>query len=428
MSPDQADQRLPIATNGSPIVTLMTDPDLARDGFLSIVDKGANGRRFQVVKAEDMPKKPDEDEKKGLHGSEDEKKPIAKAEDLQPITEITLDLGQTSGSMSWWRQLWGPLLSGGVQKSEAVSFDEALVVPKVFDRLYNGFDALLQSIASILDDESVPDKQAAIDMQLSKFAIWVSDAFNIPVLKADQQARVSAVTRQVWDQIVARKQADRLQGAEASAIFAAQKAIEQAGAALSTLAAKSASTASVTPTSEDSVNPAQLQAVAAAAADTAIKVAKAANPSATPAELQAIGVAASTDVYKMAVMGPKQPGLPANNLAMQLAMAQDSGMAKEPLGQILQAINRLTSLTSKNYRALHGDADEQGNVPENGDPGLLGVVAQVVKTQAEMGTRVQKMERTPAPSRQTTEQPSVVVRKAATDDDVWKGSAFDLSA
>ena len=46
---------LPTTPAGLPIVKLMEDPDLTgAEAFLSLVDKGANGRRVQVRKAADQ--------------------------------------------------------------------------------------------------------------------------------------------------------------------------------------------------------------------------------------------------------------------------------------------------------------------------------------------------------------------------------------
>ena len=152
---DNAFDQLPQTEDGLPIVTLMTDPDQAGDGagFLSLVTRGANGRRMQVLKTAE---------------------PAKKVEDMQPELEVTLDLGQASGFMASFRSIFAALIGSEPQltlgsKADAVSFNEAIVIPQVFERMWDGYDALERSVSSIMRDENVHDKQQRVEIELTGF-------------------------------------------------------------------------------------------------------------------------------------------------------------------------------------------------------------------------------------------------------------------
>ena len=414
--------QLDTTDDGRPIVTLMTDPNMGpggSEGFLSLVDKGANGRHMVVVKAD---------------GSADDK--VQKGPGLQgPETEIQLHLGVDSSSvLGWFRRLFNftpadttRTSSGGinVQKIEAVEFDEAVAVPRVFKALSEGFQALDHSVWTILNDEAVADKQLAVEFQLSSFAAFVSAAFDgVPVLKIDQARKMAELVTELR---AARKQdpdQNVINGADAATISAAQDQLQALAGTLTTLASKAA------PSDGDDMDPKKIAQVAEFAAQAAVKACKADNPNATQAELTAAGEGARMVVMKASVMGPAQPGIPNTVLAGQLAESQGmNGKPKGPEGTFQKAINGLTSLTRK--MAVHMGLDpETGDEVTLAEDGSNAGLVQVIKVHGQILGKVTKSADAPPPSRQPDELDAdgkIVARKTDDPDDAFKGTAFDIT-
>lgn len=411
---------LPKTDAGLPVVTLMSNPDLSpsSEGFLSAVNKGANGRTIRVVKSEEMPE------------------PVAKAEDLQPELEVTLDLGQTTTDQSFFRKLFGGFFASppqnmtgtsmGVSK-DAISFDAAVAVPKLFDRLWDGYLALEQSIGSIMHDEEIRDKQAAVETVLTQYTRFVSAALDVvPVMKTAQAKKSAEVMAEIWPTV----RHESTMKADGATIAAARDALTAAGTAIDALVAVDKSEAPAA-TEDDVMEGKALDALATQAANTAMQVAKSVDPSATATQLIAVGVAAAGNVYKAAVSGPSQPGIPTTALQQQLSESKGmTGSPKDPFGQFTKAINGLTSLTSKTHKALTGDLDDAGNLVEGGDPGLIAVVKAQGDALEKMGQRVNKMAGTPGPSRVIGGGGAKVPVKepvAKSDDDVFEGSALSFN-
>lgn len=411
--------KLPKTADGMPVVKVMTDPDMGDngdDGYLSLVTRGANGRRIAVAKIADNGSVPDDTELPGT----------------------TLDLGQAPGWMAMWRQFMGGLFGTPVAKpttKAALTFDEALVVPLVFDRVWDGFDALLDSIHSTMRDEDVGDKRAAIAAALQSYAAYVIDAFEgVPVVKGDQAAAV----RKMTDQVLAENPRGVINGADKATITAAQEAVAKVAAALAPLTgdAQPSTPAPPAPTPDEDqpMTPEQIEQVAEIAAKSARKAAQKSNPEATAAQLDEIAQSARMQVLKFAVMGPAQPGIPTTVLQDQIGeSAGMSGKAKDPSAQIMSAINSVRDTVAKLAGGIGIDL-ETGDVAElnedGSNAGLAHVVAKQGESLATVSESVRKMAGTPAAPRGSGDpsegNPPEPERARKADDDTFKGTALSF--
>lgn len=476
MKPDAFD-KLDRTENGAPIIRLMQDPSMGVDGgqgFLSLVDRGANGRRIQVVKQAGATGAAGDDSHThaitkgaaatGAGGSDGHTHDLlggdrtavakghthampeiaAKVEDLQAELEQVPHLGQQAKGTSWWRQMFGGLLGlrEPVAKAPSQTFDEAIVIPLVWDRMWEGIWALEDTIGGILSDEEQADKQQAIDIALSQFARYVSGVFNeIPVLKADQAAAIAAISPRVR----AEKAAGMIPGADPATIAVARSALAAADLALAAVVKAKADhkpddddepETAAKANEEAEMNAELIAKVAIQAGTAAVQVAKAANPQLTGVELQAIGTNATQAVFKAAVMGPAQPALPADVIAKQLAEgAGVSGNMSEPMALITRALNGIQSLTAKidGIGAAMGVDLATGKTltlkEDASNAGLAHVITAQGKALEGLGERVQKFADTPRSSNGGGDQPAGAQELAAkrADDDVWGGSAFAFS-
>lgn len=477
MKPQDLD-KLPRAENGAPIVTLMQDPDMGlagSEGFLSLVDRGANGRRITVAKADSVTNPGGSDshthaikagsavsgpggadghthalssaDRTGETNGHTHQVPAtaAKAEDMQASLEVVADLGQQPGGSSWWRRLFGGLLGLAEPVAKGgppTSFDEAVVVPAVLDHLWEGFRALEDAVFGILGDDEIADKQQAIEISVAQFGRYLSQAFSqIPVLKGEHADRGPAIA-QIAQRVRAEKAASVIADVDPATIDAARSALSEASLALEAVAkGRNTSKPAKGDDEDEDMNAEQIAKVAKAAADNAVAVAKSANPSLTPAQLQAIGVEASQAVFKAAVMGPAQPGIPTTTLQGQIAEgAGVSGNIADPMAAITGALNKITSLTAKVDKSLDNLGAVLGVDLENGktvalkddksNAGIAHVLAAQGSALEQLGERVAKVAGTPRPSNGGGDQPGQtrVEKVAANDDGVWGGTAFDFNA
>lgn len=392
---------------GLPSVVLLTDPAADGDTFLSVVDKGANLRKISVTKADGA-------------------------------VLVAPEFEETPGG--WLQRLLAPLMAlfaGTVSKSEPTTFDAAIAIPNLYDMLWKAHDALNTTIRGILESDEVANKAAAVELALQQFAAHVAGEFRrLPVAKADQAAAISAASREHVAK--AGKMISRANETKIRAALDALQALLTAAGLTDDTATKAATAVTTTPNDEapTTMTPEQLQAVATAAANNAITVAKTANPALTPAQLQAIGVAASNDVFKMAVSGPAQPAMPQDALARQMAMygAMTPGGAPDPSALFAGALGGLGETVTKAVeQAVKPIRDEVAKVTKElfgegeGDkrtPGLRDVVA---KQHEVLG----KLRQTTTPPKATDTDAAARERatkgKADGGDDVdWSGSGLEL--
>ena len=298
MNADQF-ERIQRAADGAPIVRLMRDPggasgpDDPEGLFVSLVPKGANGRRYAVVKAD---------------GTEPPQLPAAPAESAM--------------SRAWKR--FGELFAAErASKGGAEVFDAAIYPRRVFEALNQGTDALWSAFYAILDDEAIKDKPAAMGEALDRFVAFVKrEADTGKAAKAEDLAVISTAAATLAAPPTPRTPGDPpavkagkvISGANASRIRASAEAINAAADDLIALlrevgaydeAAKAANL------QEDPVKltPEQIQAIG----DLAVKTAKAANPALTAEQLANIATSAAIKAMN------DQPGMPDGELARLMA-------------------------------------------------------------------------------------------------------------
>lgn len=406
---------LPATADGRRVVTLMADPSMTAPdgtpaGFLSLVDKGANLRRFQVVKAED----------------------------LAPNFDAA---GDKPGDQAWLGRFLealglGSLVAKVLGRKDAaapLTFDAAITAERLRRTRWEATDALWDVIANVMASD-LADKPGAIGLALDQFKATVMGLVVATMAaKSEDQATVLAVLEVPPDRAELAAKAGRvISAANMGRISAARDAMAAALTALDELAAAGAPPATATkadqadPLQEDPVKltPAQLQATADAAAQSAIKAAKAAGVT-DPAVLARVGAEASATVFKAAVMGPAQPSMPTGVLEDQIGQSGGmNGNAQDPLTLINSVLGQVASLATK-VQDLTDTIKGKGE-GETREPGVLEVATKAAELAGAAAERVRKLEGTPAAPRGAGDPP-VTARKGA-DADPWGGSPLDFGA
>lgn len=406
MKPDKF-AALPTTEDGRPVIKLMTDPEMT-DGFLSLVNKGANGRRVSVVKADVPTSSPDQD--------------------------IVSDNGQTAAGIAWWRRLFGGLFTSKTSATKSdgpTTFDAAYAVDRMRTELWRATDQLVSVIWNIMGDEETSDKPGAVRVACQQFSDHVVGlASVVQVSKVEDRAGVAKAVRELVT-----KEGRVLSAASSGKIKAAAAALQAAIEALAALqeSAGTASKAEAQPTTtvappEDSamkLDPAALALVAKAAAETAITVAKGAGIT-DAAQLAQIGVTAQTEVFKAAVQGPPQPGLPTTVLADQRSQAGgEGGSPSAPESAVMAKLNQLGGMVAKLDEELLGKADAAGK--RTG--GLVAVVEKQADVLDAVTERVSKFATTPRPSNAGGDAPErqVVHKDARAPETAFKGTALSFT-
>ena len=373
----KAFDNLPTTADGSTVVTLLRDPDGDEGSmFVSLVNRGANGRRIAVAKV-DQPA---------------EETGITFRSDPGP--------GVLEAGEPWWRRMWSSLLAlvgGAAKKSE--DFDETRAAREFWPTFWDATSILEQTLHEIMESDE-PGRQERIDKALAQFSRFVSGVFEqVPAQKADRFARAIAAELE-----------------HARVIKAGDPA---------TIAADDHTAGPTAITTGGSMD---LEKMAEGAAAAAVKAAKAANPNMTPAELVQVSVAASTEVYKAAVMGPKQPAMPTDVVAMQLRESGAfNGSAPDPLAMTQAAMRAMSDTVKKSVEeALPSLIDASISKALQGteqEPGLAAVVAKQQEILTAVAGRVQKIAAVPEAPRSGGEPANRVPTQKA-DDHGLAGSIF----
>lgn len=322
LSPDEAADRfgrLQATKDGNPVVVLLGDPDLS-EGFLSVVQRGANARRFQVAKAE-LPN-----------------------DELHPANVGTLATAEDQATaQGWLARVFGNVLGlFQASKGAPTSFEAAVGVPQFYDALYLADDGLWTVIGNILRDEEVLDKAAKLRAAIEAHAAFLIAAVDsIPTMKSETAREVAGLT--VNAEAFAFLERAKASAAKVDRMIgtADRGRLNRAKAILEDVVARLEPSpgAALFPSltlQEDDMN---VQVAAKAAAETAVQAAKSAGVT-DPVKLADIAVAASTEVFKAAVAGPPQPALHTDLLARQRAMSGgESGAGWGAEGALLSAIN-----------------------------------------------------------------------------------------
>lgn len=386
MSPE-AYESVKKTLDGRGVVTLMCDPD---PEHLSLVDRGANGRRVTVAKADE------------LGGA------------LDP-GETVLDLRQPNGTApGFWGKLWSGLF-GSVMKrlspaapeptkkgDDPTSFDAAVAVTNLRRGLWDGTDSLISVIWNIFEDEAITDKIGAIRVSLDQFKDYVIGLATMSqVAKLDDAEIRTAVAKAA--RICVQKEGKVLSKSNRTLLQNAIDALQALMAAAEPTTAQKAETATEPAEEAPVLKPADIQILADNAAVSAVKAAKAAGIT-DVSKLAEIGSRASTEVFKMAVSGVPQPGMPQNALAEQRAQAGgENGSMGAPEAMFGAQINSLSDRVSKLAELLEGKVAADGKVEQ---PGVVHVLKGIAQRTADQDARVKKLEGTPAQPRGGAEQPA----------------------
>jgi len=405
---------LPGTEDGRRVVTLLADPTMTAPdgtpaGFLSLVDRGANLRRFQVVKASEL-------------------EPATPPGDLPQAW-----LGRFLTALGL-----GNLVAKLATKADApapLTFDAAITAERLRRTRWEATDALWDVIGNVMASD-LEDKAGAISLALGQFSATVMGLVSaVLATKAEDRAEVLAVLEAGPELEIGQvSKAGRVISARNQAtIESARAALAQASAALEALIALAspptdpASKANPADPLEDFMNAATLEILATKAADNAIKAAKAAGVT-VPAELATVGATASTEVYKAAVMGPPQAAMPTNALAQQIAPTSVQGQVQDPAAMFAQVLGQVSTLATKVdelTKAVNGHGEG-----ETREPGILELATKAAELADLTAGKVAKLEGTPAAPRAAGDPPPVVTRKAGQADPTdatWKGSALQFT-
>lgn len=418
--------------SGDPVIVLLSDPDM-HDGFLSLVHRGANRRRIQVAKAADLPN----------------------SHELVPHVGAGFTQEQAEGFLA---RTFAPLMRmmglkvgpDPVQKGDApTTFQAAVAVPALMELHWQAQDGLSVAIRNILLDEEIADKGAAIRKAVADFADFMDRALQgLPALKADDLADVRKVAHGI-DPVrneTVQKAGKVISAANMAKIDSALEHLGPLATLLRELQAAGTTTKKADPAfTEDDMD---VQVAAKLAGEQAMELARKAGIT-DVTKLTALGVEAQTEVYKMAVQGPAQPGIPAKTLAEQMRMAGPDGPGPAAESNLLNAINRGAGsmarktadgselkteadaadwLVAEVKKAHDLGRDVRGYTDTDGKavPGILDVLETVMKT-------VRKLAGLPMPSSQPGDDPKKVTKSpeqiekekaAKADAETWGDSAL----
>lgn len=408
--------RLP-RVEGQPTIKLMDDPGGdGGDVFLSVVTKGANGRAVTVRKVD-----PGEDA--GAAG----------------------ELGE--GLLGAMRTVAARLGFGVVaMKSDGPeTFEAAIAIPNFWDRVWEAHDGLCMVLRTLMESETVEDREAAMVAAIESHAAHLSEIVKgMHVRKLADVAEVVDLHAELAGLVELPAEARELatkaaSDADLAPLIAALRAGSNDGSR-SVTRKTGGDTVRPSPLTEDDVNKIdQLKSTAIAASETAIKIARDAGIT-DNAELVKIGQAAAADVWKAAVGGPPQPSLTPGFLAEQLSMAPAGAKPNDPLSsfsKVLAALGMGHDQAAAMVKKIEDAGDLGGRVDalelevrgSESEAPIRELATKALEAAVTSAETVRKIARLPTPSRATGEQPSgdqgELARKAA-DSRIWSGSAFDF--
>ncbi|WHH59160.1 hypothetical protein [Petroclostridium sp. X23] len=139
----------------------MTDVDI---NFISLVKKGANKQKIQIYKSDDY--------------EEPETEPVQKEED------------ELKGFFNVMKSFFtGKKEIAKAEAAKSISFADRMAVSEITDGLWRVNDTLSSTLRDILRDDTVPDKQAAMNTAIDEYAAYMKNKIkNVgkKVAKADE--------------------------------------------------------------------------------------------------------------------------------------------------------------------------------------------------------------------------------------------------
>lgn len=412
-------EQLPRTPDGRTVVVLMHDPAMTdadgnEVGFLSVVNRGANGRNFLVAKADLL------------------------EENGGGPAFLAREGAVPGGPWEFLRRTFGALFGLGAaataKSDDPVTFDAALSAPRVSDALWQAGDALRQVVRNILADESITDKAAMIAAALDSHKAYILTEVKAAlalVTKADQRRELADAVRGMerdgrW---LATKAGRMISAPNMATLTAALASLQEAVSAVQGLI--KAATPATTDKSEDpmKLDAAQLATIGEAAGTVAISLARKQGTT-DPATLQAIGERASATAIKEYVTAGAQPSLTPGLLTEQLGQAAANGKVPDVLARLETALGGVTGMAmkldalgerlGKLEGAINGSPSGDGKTAE---PGLLAVVAKHGELAVATAQKVAMLANTPARPRGSSEPPQREVTAKA-DDKTFEGTAL----
>lgn len=127
-----------------------------------------------------------------------------------PGAHITLFKRATKAEASKGSPL--AILHEWLEKQGAVDFDESMArretlmeLGQVMDDVWNKFDALRESVASVMHDDEVTDKKGAVQMSLEQFSEWIKSAL-ADISKAQEISGGDDVTIEELEKLLAKQE------------------------------------------------------------------------------------------------------------------------------------------------------------------------------------------------------------------------------
>lgn len=414
--------QLPPGPDGTRTFRLMLDP-AAKDaegnqrGFLSLVNRGANGRTFLVAKVDDSASDPQA-------GTQDA--------DPGPLSS------EERGRVSVWRWLFGNLFGAGestaAKSTGPTDFDAAVAIPTMRERMWTLEDGLREVIRNVMEDDEITDKPGAIGKALDAYKAHVlatvqaalnpgQGVITVQVVKA-AGAFVRAEPDGAWARPLSTTPERSAIVKADQAVQAAQAALAEVLPALTTLTTKAPVGGAPPPPEDPTMDPIKLQIACKAAADAAVVAAKSAGVT-DPAKLAAIATDAATTVAaKAAVAGTPQPSMPTDVLAQQMGMVPFGGTGGMFQSMIDSAIQKATSGLVAKVDEVHGAIFGKGE-GEGREPGLRDIVGKTV-----VGLELVSKGKAPTAPRSAPagggggEGPEQRDLAAKAEADVWAGTAL----
>ena len=325
MNADEAAKKLR-TKDGLPVLGLLTNPHGGADGkgmFVSLVEEGANLVDFTTVRSVGI-------DQAALEGS-------------------TYQNGGAGPNARWWERFldWRSWLgSDGAPVARSTDFNAEFAAGEFNNAMWRGWYVLEGLIYDVLQAPDIGDKRKTIALFIDQFRDMLISKLpaNITTEETIELARIAR------SQVEVAKRAGKvISAANMDKLLKARAAIKDLDATIGSVIDAGGGGTSDATTARAAGDPAAgqeatvldtaaVKAAALAASDTAIQIHRQINPAATPGELMKVGQDAAAAVFRAAVMGPPQPGMPTNAFEAQAAQYGQLGNASDPTSQAISKL------------------------------------------------------------------------------------------
>lgn len=328
MNADEAAKKLR-TKDGLPVLGLLTNPHGGADGkgmFVSLVEEGANLVDFTTVRSVGI--------------------------DQAALENSTYQNGGAGPNARWWERFldWRSWFSSdGAPVARSTDFNAEFAAGEFNNAMWRGWYVLEGLIYDVLQAPDIGDKRKTIALFIDQFRDMLISKLpaNITTEETIELARIAR------SQVEVAKRAGKvISAANMDKLLKARAAIKDLDATIgsvidaggggtsdaTTARAAADPAAGLETTVAAALDPVALKAAALAASDTAITIHRGINPAATPGELTKVGQDAAAAVFRAAVMGPPQPGMPTGAFEAQMAQYGQLGNASDPTSQAISKL------------------------------------------------------------------------------------------